>query len=82
MSSGTSAPQFNIVDLSQHGTVQPYIEPYKKLRLKSLRLNPEAFTSTYEDEALFAVDVWENRLKNPLASTIVAILADAGAQPD
>jgi ribosomal protein S18 acetylase RimI-like enzyme len=79
---GTSNPQFNIVDLSQHGTVESYIEPYKKLRLKSLQLNPEAFTSTYENEALFTVDVWEGRLKNPLASTIVAIPADAGAQPD
>ncbi|KAH0536417.1 hypothetical protein FGG08_006715 [Glutinoglossum americanum] len=82
MSSETPNPQFNIVDLSRHGDVESCIGPFKSLRLRSLQLNPESFTSTYEEEAQFTVDVWEGRLKNPLASQIVAIPADASAQPD
>ncbi|KAI9862503.1 MAG: hypothetical protein M1813_004355 [Trichoglossum hirsutum] len=77
-----SRPQFNMLNISQDDAVDAYIEPYKRLRLTSLQLNPEAYTSTYENESMFTNDIWEGRLKDPLASTIVAIQATTGAQQD
>lgn len=49
------------------------IQQSKTLRLKALRTDPSAFGSTYEREVAFDDDVWEARLKNPVAITFVAI---------
>ncbi|KAJ0137238.1 hypothetical protein CTA2_2061 [Colletotrichum tanaceti] len=45
---------------------------YKSFRLRSLRLSPESFGSTYAREAAFPWDTWTCRLSNPLATTVVA----------
>ncbi|KZL79739.1 gnat family [Colletotrichum incanum] len=45
---------------------------YKSFRLLSLRLSPESFGSTYAREAAFPWETWTSRLKNPLATTVVA----------
>ena len=50
-------------------------EKLKEFRLNSLKVNPEAFASTYADEVKFDDDVWEKRLTNPLAISLCAIQA-------
>ena len=49
------------------------VERYKALRLQSLKHEPEAFSSTYEDESQFPDDVWVQRIKNPLGKTFVVV---------
>ncbi|MCJ1355764.1 MAG: hypothetical protein MMC33_005756 [Icmadophila ericetorum] len=46
----------------------------RDLRLLSLKLSPEAYASTYEQEAEFIPDVWIGRVKNPAALHIVATI--------
>jgi len=45
----------------------------KMLRLKSLQVNPEAFSSTYAEEVKFSNEVWEKRMTNPLALHLIAV---------
>ena len=49
------------------------IERQKILRLQSLQLSPESFSSTYARETKFTEKDWEARLQNPLAFTFVAV---------
>jgi GNAT superfamily N-acetyltransferase len=49
------------------------IDRQKDLRLLSLQLSPDSFTSTYAREVNFTHRDWEARLQNPVASTFVAI---------
>ncbi|KAA6410835.1 MAG: gnat family [Lasallia pustulata] len=49
----------------------------RHFRLESLRLAPEAFASSYERENQFAEDVWRQRLEDPRAQHIVAVLGTA-----
>jgi ribosomal protein S18 acetylase RimI-like enzyme len=49
------------------------IERQKLLRLQSLQLSPESFSSTYAREAIFTEKDWQARLQNPLAFTFVAV---------
>ncbi|OCL01624.1 hypothetical protein AOQ84DRAFT_357789 [Glonium stellatum] len=48
------------------------ISQHKEFRLQSLIIAPHAYSSSYECESRFEWNVWENRLKNPDASTFVA----------
>lgn len=54
----------------------------KALRLFSLQTAPEAFSSTYTRESTFTYDIWEDRLRNPLATTIVAVADNYTGQND
>lgn len=45
----------------------------KDLRLKSLRQDPEAFSSTYAKEVKFSNEVWEKRMTNPLAVHLIVV---------
>lgn len=49
------------------------VDQYKEFRLLSLQLSPESFSSNYAREAEFTKDVWEARLSNPLASSIIIV---------
>jgi len=49
------------------------IERQKSLRLQSLQLSPESFSSTYAREARFTEKDWEARLQNPLAFTFIVV---------
>ncbi|KAF4947771.1 hypothetical protein FGADI_10165 [Fusarium gaditjirri] len=49
------------------------MDQYKEFRLLSLQLSPESFSSNYAREAKFAKDIWEARLSNPLASSIIVV---------
>lgn len=51
------------------------VTKHKDFRLLSLRTAPAAFSSTYAREVSFTSDVWEERLRNPLANTFVAVTA-------
>lgn len=42
---------------------QSNVEEYLKLRLDSLKYNPESFSSSYEEEVNNSVDVYKERLK-------------------
>ncbi|MFC0555660.1 GNAT family N-acetyltransferase [Planotetraspora thailandica] len=54
-------------------------ERYRKIRLKALADSPEAFASTYDKEAAFPAERWEERLVGEVA-TLVAVTdgVDAG----
>lgn len=52
----------------------------KDFRLLSLKVAPDAFGSTYQREQQFTWDTWENRLRNPHATTLVAIPAVPGTE--
>lgn len=45
-------------------------EDFKKLRLESLHRDPKAFLSSYEEEATFGDEVWQNRIKNVIFAVI------------
>lgn len=45
---------------------------YKKLRLEALKLSPEAFASSYEEEKEFTIETFGNRLSNSNSYTLGA----------
>lgn len=52
----------------------------KQLRLEALQNNPEAFLSSYEDEVLFADEVWQERVKAAFErERALALYAEVGA---
>ncbi|KAI0197762.1 hypothetical protein F4808DRAFT_463464 [Astrocystis sublimbata] len=53
-----------------------YLERYKPFRLASLKQDPGAFGSTYAREIEFDDKTWLDRVRNPLASTFVAVESD------
>jgi ribosomal protein S18 acetylase RimI-like enzyme len=53
--------------------LQALAQKSKALRLESLKTNPEAFSSTYENEVKFDDSKWEERLKSPSARTVVCL---------
>lgn len=52
---------------------QAIVERYKKLRLHGLQVDPQSFSSTYEDESQFADEVWLSRIYNPAGKTFAAV---------
>ncbi|KAJ5975819.1 hypothetical protein N7481_009526 [Penicillium waksmanii] len=52
---------------------QAIVERYRDLRLHGLKVDPEAFTSLYEDEVKFPYKTWQSRVENSIAKTLVAI---------
>ncbi|ORY06515.1 hypothetical protein BCR34DRAFT_571290 [Clohesyomyces aquaticus] len=48
------------------------ISKQKDLRLQSLQLSPDSFSSTYDREAQFSRSEWKARLQNPKAFTFIA----------
>lgn len=52
---------------------QAVVERYKKLRLHGLQVDPQSFSSTYEDESQFADEVWLSRIYNPAGKTFAAV---------
>src|SRR5262245_44366178 len=53
--------------------LQELCHRFKALRLRALHEDPDAFTSTYADEAQFSDEIWATRLQNPFAKTFVAV---------
>ncbi|KAF2761743.1 hypothetical protein EJ05DRAFT_472713 [Pseudovirgaria hyperparasitica] len=45
----------------------------KEYRLGALQASPQCFASSYDREVAFEHDVWDTRLRNPLAETLVAV---------
>lgn len=68
---------YTIVRLPKSHTDPPtwraLIARQKTLRLRALLTSPEAFGSTYERELAFADADWETRMRNPAATTLVAV---------
>lgn len=52
--------------------LQAIVERYRDLRLHGLKVDPEAFTSLYEDEVKFPYKTWQSRVENSIAKTLVA----------
>jgi hypothetical protein len=64
----------DIILLSRdESSVRQYLEAYKAFRLLGLRTAPKAFGSSYEKEVAYTDDVWVSRLKDPKATTFLAI---------
>ncbi|KAI1754989.1 hypothetical protein F4782DRAFT_489574 [Xylaria castorea] len=55
-----------------------FLERYKPFRLASLQLDAAAFGSTYAREIDFDDAAWLGRIRNPLATTFVAVESDDG----
>ncbi|KAI1130467.1 hypothetical protein F5Y10DRAFT_119552 [Nemania abortiva] len=53
-----------------------YLEQYKPFRLAALQQDPHAFGSTYTREIAFDDEAWLGRIKNPSATTFVAVQSD------
>lgn len=47
---------------------------YKDLRLQGLLSDPNSFSSTFERESQFTLDIWRSRIQNPVAKTLVSVL--------
>lgn len=45
-------------------------EDFKRLRLESLKRDPKAFLSSYEDEAKLGKEVWQSRINNVIFATV------------
>ncbi|KAI0450681.1 hypothetical protein F5B21DRAFT_420811 [Xylaria acuta] len=54
-----------------------FLEKYKPFRLASLQQDADAFGSTYAREIEFDDAAWLGRIKNPLATTFVAVESDS-----
>ncbi|KAJ5832128.1 hypothetical protein N7474_000439 [Penicillium riverlandense] len=50
------------------------VERYRKLRLHGLKVDPHAFSSTYERESQFEQDKWIARIENPAGKTFVSVI--------
>jgi GNAT superfamily N-acetyltransferase len=59
-------------------TWEKLVSKLKAFRLESLRESPEAFGSTLANEQAFTKDVWEERMKNPRATSIIAVAVPEG----
>ncbi|KAF4637448.1 hypothetical protein G7Y89_g654 [Cudoniella acicularis] len=53
--------------------VRNHVERYKAFRLQALKTAPLMFGSTYERESAFTSGMWETRLKNPRAFTLLTL---------
>ncbi|KAI4122390.1 MAG: hypothetical protein LQ347_006515 [Umbilicaria vellea] len=49
----------------------------RDFRLESLQLAPDAFASSYQHEKQFTEDLWRQRLENPYAQHIIAVMGKA-----
>ena len=58
------------------------IDSYRRVRLTALRMNPEAFTSTYEREVAFPEEIWRDRLVGEGKVTLFAEVLDRGSSRD
>lgn len=52
---------------------QEVVNRYKQLRLHGLKVDPQSFSSTYEDESKFEDGVWLSRIQNPVGKTFAAV---------
>ncbi|KAF3397799.1 hypothetical protein F1880_005978 [Penicillium rolfsii] len=52
---------------------QEVVDRYKNLRLHGLRVDPQSFSSTYEEESKFPDSTWLSRIHNPLGKTFAAV---------
>ncbi|GAP90468.1 putative acyl- N-acyltransferase [Rosellinia necatrix] len=77
MTTITGPSKFRIftVPADKHGC-RFYLEQYKPFRLASLQQDAQAFGSTYKREVGFDDEAWLGRVKNPLATTFVAVHSD------
>ena len=73
-------PQYRVVQLPRkydsgepQRLLQTLAQKSKTLRLESLQTNPEAFSSKYENEITFDDAIWQGRLKNREARTLVCL---------
>ncbi|KAJ5359082.1 uncharacterized protein N7496_011495 [Penicillium cataractarum] len=60
---------------------QEVVNRYKHLRLHGLKVDPQSFSATYEDESKFDDDVWLSRIHNPVGKTFAAV-TDSNTQSE
>ncbi|KAI0409071.1 acyl-CoA N-acyltransferase [Xylaria palmicola] len=73
--SATSKFKIVVIPADEEGC-RFYLEHYKPFRLASLQRDAHAFGSTYAREIAFDDEAWLGRIKNPLATTFVALQRD------
>lgn len=57
------------------------VNRYKQLRLHGLKVDPQSFSSTYEDESKFGDEVWLSRIQNAVGKTFAAV-TDSNTQSE
>ncbi|KAF2963880.1 hypothetical protein GQX73_g9692 [Xylaria multiplex] len=70
--SGTSKFRITVIPADEDGC-RFYLEQYKPFRLASLQQDAHAFGSTYAREIKFDDEAWLGRIRNPSATTFVAV---------
>ncbi|KKZ64460.1 hypothetical protein EMCG_09554 [[Emmonsia] crescens] len=71
------APERRVICVPQNlpssSSLAQLCQNYKTARLRALKEDPQAFSSTYDRESQFDDATWAERLQNPLSKTFVAI---------
>lgn len=69
--------RFTIVTMPTHykddALLQRSVNKYRELRLRSLKSNPESFSSTFANESGRSVDFWTNRMLRSGARHLLAV---------
>jgi ribosomal protein S18 acetylase RimI-like enzyme len=72
-----STPTFTIVTIPKQfndGTLpKRYVDKYRELRLRSLKSDPDSFSSTFADESKQPFEFWTGRLMTPRARHFLAV---------
>ena len=61
------------LDWPDENHLQSVAAKYCEFRLRSLKLAPDAYASTYDQECQFKAEVWRQRLTNPQARHIIVV---------
>ncbi|TGJ88153.1 hypothetical protein E0Z10_g514 [Xylaria hypoxylon] len=73
--SDTSKFKITVIPADEDGC-SFYLEQYKPFRLASLQQDAHAFGSTHAREIAFDDEAWLGRIRNPSASTFIAVQTD------
>src|ERR1700761_972213 len=60
-------------EINDDTILKKYIDKYRELRLQSLKSDPDAFSSTFEDESTQSSEFWTGRMLVPRARHFVAV---------
>lgn len=62
--------------------LQAVVERYKNIRLHGLQVDPQSFSSTYEEESRYPYETWLSRIQNPVGKTFVSMIKSSAESKD
>jgi len=79
------ASMFTIVTIPKQfnddALLRKYIDKYRELRLRSLKSDPDAFSSTFADESKETFEFWKGRMLVPKARHFMAVRSNNASNP-